>query len=387
MESEQIEEFVQKIMWGCSISTIKDSNGNNIPVIFRPPNIEQKSFASYVYESELKNSIEYGIPTEEKILNVAKTNNIWTTEEDNYINKFDEIITFAKKELIASTSTIAKKNLENQIKQAYRTREKVQKKYLEILSKSAESIAREASATYLVAQTTFHLKSNELIFPDIESVQDEILIWNAVKAYLDSNKIIDTSLVRKIARSSHWRIRWNLNKNSLSELFGHTTRDLSHTQLNLVYWSQVYDSVYQSMDCPSDDIIDNDEELDKWLEEQRNRHNVDRANRQLDKKSGEKGFYDKNGKFHAAAPSVEDHHENFVVIQGYYDKDGYYREYTPEEKRARVAQIYGRNAPIVRGILANEQNKIEEAGTIKDGKLRNEKTYMILGAKVNKTNG
>jgi hypothetical protein len=34
----------------------------------------------------------------------------------------------------------------------------------------------------------------------------------------------------------------------------------------LAYWSDFYDQIYKHPDCPEEDIIDDDEKLDNWVE-------------------------------------------------------------------------------------------------------------------------
>jgi len=47
----------------------------------------------------------------------------------------------------------------------------------------------------------------------------------------------------------------------------------------------MYDSVYESLDRPSDDIIEDDEKLDKWFEEQREERKKDAKRKQREKSS------------------------------------------------------------------------------------------------------
>lgn len=366
-------------MWGCHISQIKDGQNNDIIIVFRPPSVEDKNCSHFIYDNEFQKAVAYNIPTEKKLIEIAKANGMWSEYEDSYINKYDEIMEYAKKQLSESISVVGKKNIEKQIKQSEEIREKIQKKYQDIVSKSAEAIAREATVVYLISKTTYYFNTNKLLFDNINNTTDEFLLWNVVKAFLDTNKILDATLIRRVARSSPWRVRWNVGKENVATIFGSEVQNLSETQLHLVYWSQIYDSVYQSMECPPDEVIEDNNKLDVWIKEQSEKRNTEKINRDLDKKSASKGFYDKNGKFHSYGTSVEDHHENFEVVQGYFDRNGYWRDYTPEEKKARIKQIYSRNSTVARTILAKEQNTIESRGTVTDGKLRNERTYMLLG--------
>ncbi|MGE4412481.1 MAG: hypothetical protein AB7E45_02130 [Candidatus Caldatribacteriota bacterium] len=70
----------------------------------------------------------------------------------------------------------------------------------------------------------------------------------------------------------------------------------------MVYWSSLYDSVYNSIDRPPQWVIDDDDLLDKWLEEQM-KELEDRA---------EKEYRDKRGMAKSARSAWE--HEEVVSI-------------------------------------------------------------------------
>lgn len=44
----------------------------------------------------------------------------------------------------------------------------------------------------------------------------------------------------------------------------------------MCHWSNFYDGVYEHPDCPSDDIIADNKALDKWVEEQARKYELDR---------------------------------------------------------------------------------------------------------------
>lgn len=380
MDALKIEKVIQFIMSNYALVSVKNKDNQDMIVAFSTPSIEDKMYIDFIYEKEFNEAVSYKIPTEKEIIELAKKHGNWTDYEDNYINKYEEIIEYSKKRMKEASSTIARKNIEKQLKQAEVNRKKIQEKYHELLNKSAESVARESQIVFLVSRITKKIDGT-LLWQDINSSQDQFLIWNVVKAYHEINSKIDLKLIRKIARSPQWRLRWNISKDNCFSLFGKHIRDLSDIQTSLIYWSQVYDSAYQSMESPSEEIFNDDEKFDKWLEEQSIKHKTEKINRELDKKRSD-GFYDNQGNFHSRSSSVNDHHEYGECVTGYYDKDGYYREYTEEEKKAKIANIYGHNSTLTRRILASETDKIEKQGILKDQELRNEKTLMILGSPV-----
>ena len=92
--------------------------------------------------------------------------------------------------------------------------------------------------------------------------------------------------IRELARSDPWRSMWGPSKaNALS---GPST-SWTEEQKVLVSYSRMYDNVYESMECPSDMVIENDDMLDGWFISQRKEREKARNEKAADKlfKGGE----------------------------------------------------------------------------------------------------
>tara|TARA_Y100001963_G_scaffold17618_1_gene21770 strand:- start:460 stop:906 length:447 start_codon:yes stop_codon:yes gene_type:complete len=75
---------------------------------------------------------------------------------------------------------------------------------------------------------------------------------------------------------------WNAGKDS-REIFPLPACDLTDMQKSLVSWTRMYDSVYESMETPSDGIIEDDYAIDGWFTVQRRKRDDDRKESQGDK--------------------------------------------------------------------------------------------------------
>jgi hypothetical protein len=82
---------------------------------------------------------------------------------------------------------------------------------------------------------------------------------------------------REIARSEPWRSVWSLKDDNVVKLFSNTDRELSVDQKNLLVWSRMYDNIQESMECPSDKVIEDDDALDGWFIEQRRKNEREKA--------------------------------------------------------------------------------------------------------------
>lgn len=65
-----------------------------------------------------------------------------------------------------------------------------------------------------------------------------------------------------LARTSPWSGLWPVLKSN-GRIFDNV--NLSDEQQSLLSWSLMYDKIYESPDCPSDDIIHDDDMLDGWI--------------------------------------------------------------------------------------------------------------------------
>lgn len=67
---------------------------------------------------------------------------------------------------------------------------------------------------------------------------------------------------------AEWRARWRASTKTGSPLFDGPVMDWNINQVALVFWSNFYDSIYEHPERPTQKIIDNDDLLDKWVEDQ-----------------------------------------------------------------------------------------------------------------------
>jgi len=81
-------------------------------------------------------------------------------------------------------------------------------------------------------------------------------------------RLFSESEIRKIARSEPWRTTWRLSVKTGTPLFNRSASEFTRTQSDLCHWSILYDSVYESIDCPSSNIIEDDNLLNQWFIEQ-----------------------------------------------------------------------------------------------------------------------
>ena len=77
--------------------------------------------------------------------------------------------------------------------------------------------------------------------------------------------VLSEKAIREIAKTEPWRSLWILSESKVFELFANKGKELTPDQRNLLIWSRMYDNIHESMDCPPDEVIEDDDMLDGWL--------------------------------------------------------------------------------------------------------------------------
>jgi len=375
MEYDKIEEYIAKILWGRRIVILDDE-----AYVFRPLTIDERNRALFVYEKACQD-YQSALLSSDQLIRKAREQGAWSSVDDNYYNKFDELIKVASDQL-ENASVAQKKRIEKQIKKAEDRRNSVISRYNHITSHSIEQQANEDKLKYIIRCVTEDLDGNPVWGSGrcFDDDTDHTLLVRLISAYIEKkNDVFDVATMRAIARSPQWRIRWNIGKKDPKTLFGSDIRDIGDVQLGLIYWSQVYDGVYSMVDGPSDEIIEDDKRLDEWLKKHQEEEKTRKVNRALDKEGKTKGFFDRKGKFHAHGKGALNHKEVGCCLNGYYNEDGFFVRYSKEEKQDILNELHQRNNPAVRQILGSEYKKLkDDGGSLREERLRKGRNRMLM---------
>lgn len=144
---------------------------------------------------------------------------------------------------------------------------------------SKESIGkllrRKHSFDYLTLEEYASFQKNEFIF--INSIyyrknnkkvfkrNPEYELFMSITSYI-TNNFINIEEYKKIARSEYWKTLWNSNKNNV---FNKPAYELTDEQKTLINISIMYDRIYENVECPPDFVIEDDDMLDGWMLDQK----------------------------------------------------------------------------------------------------------------------
>jgi len=255
-------------------------DGRNTTIIMRQPTREQLYIAAELFTDVFRESELEGLFSEDELYAFLMDNDLWTLEKDKqYVGLPKDIEEFKLK----------------LFKLTFKSNERQVARKALALAKSvyAGLAAERAMYAHLSCQGAANLARNRYLlgcsmyYPNGSPVFVGETFWEEPSDLLDlvmqsqSHLRLGEEAIREIARTDPWRSIWICRKGE-GHVFGVSPVDYTEEQRSLVGWSNLYDNIYEHPDCPSDDIIEDDDMLDGWLIDQRRQ----REARQL-KKSAE----------------------------------------------------------------------------------------------------
>jgi hypothetical protein len=290
---DEVEQYLVRVFSGI-FYTYED----DFLLVFKFPSNEIKQRANLVYDKSFESAVNNGILPIKELEELIESRNLISVEETLKLKKFKSQL--EAQEVLLGKTTRVKAN-QDRIKQVitslkYEIRRIELKKSSKLLL-SAETRAEEDKAFYICSRCVFN-EDNSLFWRTYEDALKENRLSfkdNILLKYLRFYSGLSTKIIRSIARSVIWRIRYVNSMKTSDPLFGIPTSCYTTDQLNLAYWSNYYQNIYEMMsdDRPTDLVIDDDDALDAYMKvfyEERNRD--DATHRSKSSRSGKLSAFD-----------------------------------------------------------------------------------------------
>lgn len=267
----EIEEYLNLIFLGKKLFI-----ADNISAVFVYPGNEIRLRADYLYHQTYDKAVEDGILPISELERIIEERDLFTDEDKIKLSKLKSKL--EAQQLLLSKTRKVKANIERIMGVIGDLKNKIAeiefKKYSK-LTMSAENKAEEVKRLYLCWASTYSYE-NECVnksdlywntYKDFSDEKDSLKRNVILNAFSDFYRGINTEIVRYIARSSLWRIRFVTSQKTSESLFGVPTSEYTNDMLNLVYWSNFYQNVFDMLpdERPSDLIIEDDDALDAYM--------------------------------------------------------------------------------------------------------------------------
>ncbi len=296
---EQLERYLVEIFTGKKLVYINDGS-KGICIELRHTNNTTKLRANIIYDESYDKALSEGLYTVEDLEKVIKERNIFTEEDQDRIDKLESQL--EAQEILLAKTIIVKANqdrIKGIIGKLKEEMYKLRSKKTTALMMSAESKAEEERSFFLCWASSYYYDTNELCwntYDDLLKETDLILKDKVLLEFLKFSRGIGTKIVRFIARSNLWRIRYLTSVKTSEPLFGVATSEYTNDMLNLAYWSNFYQNIYEMLpeDRPSDLVVEDDEALDAYMQSfYDERTKDDAARRSKQRTSGKLSAFDK----------------------------------------------------------------------------------------------
>ena len=245
-------------------------------------NIKQNAHALYLKTIDDHKYDTNSWITEQGIKNLLQIYNIWNDSLEKELDKLiisldDSKIQLYKNYLNSSIRPFLKTQIagiSSSINELL-----CKKHYFDYLT--LDYYAQNIKNQYLITNMIYTIDNEKIFnydtFDDIDSIFLEKFL-----AEINKNSV-DTLAIKKLARQDCWRSFWNISKENV---FEGKIKDWTDEQRSLVNFSKVLDSIRESMDVPSEDIIADDDALDGWILYQNKKNEQEKNKKYLVDKYG-----------------------------------------------------------------------------------------------------
>jgi hypothetical protein len=249
-------------------------------IIVNQPDAKTRYLADSFAEEIFQEAFGENVFLQEELETLIIENGWWTGEEEDALNKIPEKLEQMKVEYFSNyiKSSVTEK-LKRSIKREEGIFEELQQRKYEFFNYTCESLQSQAYSMYILKECS-EFESGE---PFSES---KVSMYSLYSKY--NEQILKDSEIREVSKTPEWRMVWNSGKSG-SNLFSFPACDLTMMQKTLINWSRVYDSIYESPDMPTEQIIMDDYAIDGWFIVQRRKQEDQKKESQKDEmpKTGE----------------------------------------------------------------------------------------------------
>ena len=269
---------------------------DNIKLYIIPPTFDQVMESCEIYNEVYEKAFSEEMMCEDDMDNWMREHGIWSEEDDAKVKGLREDIDRLKTEIYNA-------RYDDKLRETIRLyirageRQLVEQLHLknQYYNNTCEGVATTEKTSWLIKSTTMY-NNEQYDFGDI-SLPYVISQWQ--------ESVLNEKSIRELARSEPWRSIWIIHHKGQINLFQNPENyDYTINQKNLIVWSQMYDNIHESLDCPSKDVIEDDDMLDGWFIIQAKKREKTTVENEFDKsvksdkikKSGEVFVMAKSGK-------------------------------------------------------------------------------------------
>jgi hypothetical protein len=270
MNPYERDYFVSRIRSGFHMLKLDDFS-----VKVLTPTLEDEYLANEVFSEAFDQARKDDLMIEEEMLEWMISKGLWSSEKDEKVKTIEKDIEKLKIEIFNARSREAfREKVRLYIRAAEKALVRLMAEKNDNFPKTCEGMATQEKAVELFKRCCF-VGGEPLDFNSVD-INEVFYQYNGLS--------LTDKQVRELARNEPWRSLYIL-KDDVKLFANKEGRQLSMDQRAILIWSRMYDNVQESIDCPTDEVIEDDDMLDGWFIIQRKKHESDRAKSELEKRT------------------------------------------------------------------------------------------------------
>ena len=268
MKQHEREFFVAMIRTGNTFIKTDDCS-----LVIKPLTIDQAYEAAEIYSQAYQQAYIDGMMSEAEMDEWMRSNDLWTEEDDEKSEGFKKDLERLKIEIYNARNN---ETLRDRIRLYLRAGES---QFGQHLSKKHVYHQNTAEGYATTEKVAWSIKNSTFLDGELYDFSNHTLAY--VVEEWQAAFLVD-SQIRELARNEPWKSLWVVKDNTNIKLFNNPSNsELTYNQKNLIIWSQMYDNIQESLDCPSKDVIEDDDMLDGWFIVQSKKREQEKAEQEL----------------------------------------------------------------------------------------------------------
>ena len=274
MEQIDLENSLYEILYGTYYLYYDGQEYTSVP-----NTIQDKYHAGLIYQKSLNDVLFEDILTWEEAQRISEHMGIWTVKDEAGLKDLEKMLENTKLNLFLNyTNPSMVKQLKKKIYQLEKGISKSNNNKYTLYHATKEGLAENVRKKFLAAVSIRDSNGCQIYnmhnFWDANDILIELVLESTIY-----NSNINQKLIRKISRSEPWRSIWLVQK---SDSIGKPATEWTDHQRILCSYSRMYDNVYESTECPADEVIEDDDILDGWFIKQRKEREEQKNSQSLD---------------------------------------------------------------------------------------------------------
>ncbi len=262
MTAERRELLVARIISGVVRITV-----GGLSYLFSRPRRQHLYVAQEAYQEALSEAQLRGIFTDEELLTFLLENSLWDNKSQVVLDELPAAIDELKLNLFrAGFRSLERNSIRTSLAEAKHKLHALEARRHAYDHLSCHGCACSARTWYVLGCSLRDAKGKRVFKPRRFWEQSNELLQEAASELARAR--LAEHQYRELARTEPWRSTWSARSTGGS-LFGVPACDYTDEQRSLAAYSGLYDGVYQHPECPSDEDVADDDVLDGWLINQR----------------------------------------------------------------------------------------------------------------------